>query len=74
MPCFPSLHVFRSFSLKRFLGALMVGLLWAHLIHADEDTRWKKIEVVPSSVALVGRDAMQQVLVQGQTDTGRWVD
>ena len=74
MPCFPPLHVFRSFSLKRFLGALTVVLLWAPLIHADEDTRWKKIEVVPSSVALVGRDAMQQVLVQGQTDTGRWVD
>jgi hypothetical protein len=74
MPCLPPLHVFRGFSLKRFLGVLMMVLLWVPLVHADEDTRWKKIEVVPSSVALVGRDAMQQVLVQGQTDTGRWVD
>ena len=62
------------FSVKRFLGLLVLAFLWVPVIHAGDGARWEKIVVDPPSVELVGRDAMRQVLVQGRTSKGRWVD
>ena len=41
---------------------------------AAEKLQWQKVVVDPPRVQLAGRDAMIQLLVQGQTKQGQWVD
>ena len=46
----------------------------ANRSEAAEKLQWQKVVVDPPRVQLAGRDAMIQLLVQGQTKQGQWVD
>ena len=66
--------------LRQFLLTALLSGYWlltgaaGNCLCAAEAVEWKQVVVDPPRVQLVGRDAMIQLLVQGQTEQGQWVD